>query len=329
MKRSIIIAIAVLASSSIAGAQQNEYSLPKTTIRIEVEAEVEHFHAGPYAAFAKKLLGIDAVLEDYKACNITGVKLTPLIEADYSQRYSAPSSSILALASQGLVSLPSEDVRGGGASWRFPSSAPSDFASRGISSNFSRESKTLYKTDELGETIAVTQNMTVSKSLEKRAAEAADMVTKMRQTRIDVVTGNTDMTYSGQAMEAALLEMKSLEREYLSLFVGYSDKIVKTFVCEVAPDPSGEVQKYVAFRLSPSEGPVLSDDLSGTPVVLELIPDVLPQEPVKEKPIKGYSIIKYRIPAICTARLYDGTTLLLEDRLPIAQLGSIASMYVK
>ena len=36
------------------------YSLPQTTITIEVEAVREYFYAGPYAKFAQKYLGVDA-----------------------------------------------------------------------------------------------------------------------------------------------------------------------------------------------------------------------------------------------------------------------------
>lgn len=328
MKKTLLAAAALL-GGSLAWGQGNEYALPKTSIRIEVQTQVENFHAGPYAAFAKKLLNIDALVEDKSTCNIISVKLTPLTEADASQRFFAPAGALLQLSAQGLISLPGDPARSS-VQWRFPVEAQGDFAQRGISSNFANEKTTLYKTDELGQTIAVTQSITAAKSLEKRAAEAAEMVLKMRQTRIDVITGNTDMTYSGEAMEAALNEMKALEKEYLSLFIGYTVSCVKTFCCEITPDPSCEVQKYVAFRLSSTEGPVGADDLSGMPVILELTPETVPETLDKDnRAIKGYSPVKYRIPAICNVRLSTGSDILLEDRLPIAQLGSIGTMYVK
>src|SRR5574344_2755749 len=58
------------------------YSLPQTTITIEVEAVREYFYAGPYAKFAQKYLGVDARQADQTTCTLSTVRMTPYIEAD-------------------------------------------------------------------------------------------------------------------------------------------------------------------------------------------------------------------------------------------------------
>ena len=40
------------------------YSLPFTSVRLEVKAQKESFFAGPYAKYAQKYLGIDARQKD-------------------------------------------------------------------------------------------------------------------------------------------------------------------------------------------------------------------------------------------------------------------------
>jgi len=328
MKRIITVIAAFLAAVPALRAQE-VYSLPKTSLSLEVEAVIETFHAGPYAEYAKKYLGIDARQEDATTSHITKVVMTPRVEADMAARYTAPSAALVNLTSQGLVSV-AGSVAGSASEWRFPAATQSDFDAKGVTSNFAVESTSLYKTGEDGSYSVVSQNMVVEKSADKRAQEAADMVFKLRKTRIQIITGDTDMTYSGEAMGAAVEEMTKLEKEYLSLFIGYTDTQVQLFNAEVIPDASKSVQKYVAFRLSDTEGAVAADNISGTPIVLELVPEPIAAASASAdaKPSKA-SPVRYRVPAICAAKLYNGTSLILNARVPVYQLGETSVTYVQ
>ena len=46
-------------------AQDLTYYLPRTTVVVEVDAVQDYHFAGPYAAFAKRLLGIDVPQQDH------------------------------------------------------------------------------------------------------------------------------------------------------------------------------------------------------------------------------------------------------------------------
>lgn len=46
------------------------------------------------------------------------------------------------------------------------------------------------------------------------------MILSLRQQRINIITGNTDATFSGDALRAAVEEIGRLEEEYMSLFTG-------------------------------------------------------------------------------------------------------------
>lgn len=325
MRRMTVLAAMLLFAAPATFAQQNVYSLPRTAISFEVEAEIETFHAGPYAAYAKKYLGIDARTEDASSCRITAVRMHPSVEADLSQRFTAPASAVLPLTSQGLVCFAADADRVPQA-WRFPSVETADFASRGVSSNFAVEEKKLYRTGDDGETVEVRQSLSVEKTPEKRAAEAAEIILEMRSTRARIITGDTDMSYNGEAMGAAIREMREIEKEYLSMFIGYTDRYNQTFRAELVPDRSAALQKYVAFRVSETEGLVAADNMTGSPVVLELIPEEIAPEPAVSEKASKVPCLKYRIPAVCRARLYDGTQLLLETRVPVFQLGVEATL---
>lgn len=324
--KTAIAAIGLIIAAQTALAQDPEgmvsYALPQTTVTLEVEAVIETFHAGPYARFAQKYLGIEAGQADKTACTLGSVKMTPYIEADQTRRFfvdaSKSGSSVLSLTSQGLIAV-SDGNFGDGSSWRFASQSKGDFSDKGVSSNLTSESATLYRGEKQGR-VAVQQDMVVQKSLEQKAKEAADMIFALRNSRIQIVTGDTDATYSGEAMGAALKEIAALEQEYMSLFTGYSDYQTQTLKCDVTPQKDRDNQTYVAFRLSDTEGLVSADNMSGHPYLLEFVPQQVSAAAGKASAAKG-SVVFYRIPAICAVRLSDGVTPVLQDRVAVYQLG--------
>ena len=162
--------------------------------------------------------------------------------------------------------------------------------------------------------------MVVQKPLEQRAKEAADMIFDLRKKRVQIVTGDTDATYSGEAMGAALAEIAALEKEYMSMFIGYSDFQTQKMKCDVVPEKDRKAQTYVAFRLSDTDGIVSADNVSGKPYLLELTPQPVSQASGKASAARG-GVAVYRIPAICAVKLTDGVNPILQDRVAVYQLG--------
>jgi hypothetical protein len=98
----------------------------------------------------------------------------------------------------------------------------------------------------------------------------------------------------------------------------------------VIPDAANESNMYVAFRLSDTAGLVPADNLSGKPVIMEIVPQTFaePELSADEAKNKKEVVAYYRIPAVCTVRLMDGANLLLQSRMPIYQLGRESSLPV-
>ncbi len=307
------------------------YSLPVTAITFRVDAVREDFIPGPYAAYAKKYMGSEAKEAGEVNYYLKSIKLVPYLEADHTARYTAKlknDSSFLKLCSQGLV-VASDSYTGKEELWRFPSLAGNDYyAGKDVDNNLSTATTTLYKTVKTAngyEKVAVSQSQVVEKSAEKKAAETAATIFKLRSMRMAIVTGDTDATYSGEAMNAAISELLRMEEEYMSLFYGTTVESVQTMNFDVVPQAKNKEQKYVAFRLSNTEGLLPESDLSGRPIVLDL-----ELEPLAVPPMEDHgNLIYYRIPRIATARVLDGGNMLLQTRIPIYQLGATQAFPIK
>ena len=344
-----IIFVSALSALSVSVSAQKKadpagsltYCLPSTALTLEVEAVQEKFFAGPYAKYAEKYLGVNARQNDESTFRIVQIRVTPSVEADQNKRYSLAvengniDASFLKLSSQGLVSFGDAALGANETVWRFPAETSGDFSSKGVSSNLTSEATVLYKNDRKESEyakISVQQNVIVAKSLEKKAAETAEMILKLRQQRLQIVTGDTDATYSGEAMGAAIGELTRLEQEYMTLFTGYREtqKQVKHF--DIIPDASRKAQRYIAFRISDAAGLLPADNVSGRPVSMELVPQTFQEIPEPEvvDPKKKVQPVfaHYRIPAICTVKLIDGVEVLLQTRIPVYQLGQESSMPV-
>ena len=340
-----LFAFAALAFSPEAPAQTTAnpdgtviYSLPRTTLALQVTAEKETFLAGPYAKYARKYLGSDARTEDAVSYSVRSIGMVPYIEADLEKTYTvtlsgrdASSSAFLQMCSQGVIAL-SDSYTGKAEAWRFPSVASNDrFNGADVSGNLTTSTTTLYKsvkTEDGFRKVAVQQNEVVEKSLEKKAAEAAQTIFNLRKSRVQIITGDTDATFSGEALKAAVDEITRLEEEYLTLFYGITETSLQTMNFDVIPNAANSRQMYVAFRISDETGLLPANDPAGRPVVLQLDAENPPEAGLQEgggrKPVKKQ--IFYRIPATASVKILDGDKILLQSRIPVYQLGVTASI---
>lgn len=170
------------------------------------------------------------------------------------------------------------------------------------------------------------------KSVETAAAAAADQIMDIRQKRYQILTGDTDMSLSGESLRLTLEEFSRQEDELLKLFLGYSlaQPIEGEFV--VIPVKDNDTGIYVAFRISES-GILPAGHLEGRMVTLEVVPQNVPEpesQPVdgadvKKKPKAPknmkWETISELVPADCVVRLRDGATVVLQGEFTIPQLG--------
>ncbi len=352
MKR-LIITAALLGSLTLGlAAQENKeidlgakvvYALPSTSISVEVETQRETYIPGPYAKYASKYLGINVSTKKEENYSLTAIKLTPYLEADQSTRTLFDFREVPSLAkdvffnlnSQGLLMF-ADQYKGTQEHWRFPQIVDNVQLLSGATDNFASVQTTLYKSvkneEGLYDRVAIPQTQVVEKSLESKAKEAASLIFELRENRLQIITGDTDATFSGESLGDAVATIDRLEAEYMTLFLGKREYSTQTKNFEVLPQEREGRQLYIAFRMSETQGALLSDDLSGRPIIIEITPDsreaeivVAPQVEGKKKKDIIVHKLYYRIPNTCSVKVLDGAEVLLQSRMPIYQLGETVS----
>ena len=126
-------------------------------------------------------------------------------------------------------------------------------------------------------------------------------------------------------------EIKRLEQEYLSMFVGKSVYEEQSMVFDVVPKAANKKHMYIAFRISDSQGLLPSSNMQGRPVVVELVEDGEPIAPsdVAEAALNTKGRVAYRKPVTVLAKVKDGQQVLMQSRIPVYQLGKIMSFPVE
>lgn len=321
------------------------YSLPGTSINLVVEAQKETFIAGPYAQYAQKYLGTAARTENSVSYSMSSIQFHPYIEADATSRIAInlsgkniAAANFLQFCSQGLI-IASDSYTGKPEAWRFPSIAANDqFAGKGVGGNLTSTTTTLYKsvmTESGFQRVAVEQKQVVEKSIEKKAEEVANSIFNLRRKRVEIITGDTDAIFNGEALGAAIEEINRLEQEYLTLFFGVTETSFQQMSFDVVPKAGNDKHIYVAFRISETQGLLPASNMSGRPIVLELILDegtrstTIQQAAAAAAGRSRSQMIYYRVPATVTARILDGQQVLLQTRVPVYQLGSVHSFPIE
>jgi hypothetical protein len=166
---------------------------------------------------------------------------------------------------------------------------------------------------------------------DQKMAEAAKRVVQSRRVQFEIVSGLLDEFHpDGEAYKASLEELKSIEKNYQSLFVGRKIQTEDIFSFDFVPTkPNGKGE--VIFRISDEKGIVPASDLSGKPVTIEFeveksLVGKYTDLAKSENPAAGESGIYYRIPAIANINIVNELSVVASARTAIAQFGVVAPL---
>ena len=336
-----VTTITPIGGVSALGPKGMVYSLPKTALRIKVDAKYKSVIPGPYAKYAKKYLGIsNAVLEPQKRWSISDIEVVPHSQPDLSSIFVVEpadgfSLDFLDITEQGLIiPLSNSTFRTAKKTMPLPEShsidsdyldlSPTPFIASQRTTHYSRVVQ-----DSSFVRVPVHKSVVVERTLEEKAREAADFIFSLRKRRIELLSGDADFVGEGQAATAVLDEISRLEEEYLSLFVGKITTSTAISYFDYNPAQNDDNASSILFRFSNSRGVLSSSDLSGSPVLISLsvtekwqgteVFDQLITE--KEKP--RLDAVYYRLPVPVEVKIHNSENEFFQQVLTLSQFGPL------
>jgi hypothetical protein len=288
------------------------YALPRTAIRITVEARQTQLTPGPYAAYADPMLGIkNAPVQPRSVWVMTRISFDTFSEPDPACVFKTSSQvpPLVQLSANGCIA---------GFNSNFPGKTDNALVTNSFLSGGDGQSAVFANAVQLPASSGKTP-------VEQRATEAAAHILKSRTARYDIVAGLLDEHHpDGKAYEASLEELRKSEKETVELFTGRHQTENFTFTYSFIP--SGKpVKGEVLFRFDESLGFLAKNDFSGKPVTIDVEPEETPAAGT-ENAANPESGLYYRNPGVGNVKLTRELTVIATARIPVAQFGSLLTL---
>ncbi len=231
------------------------YTLPSTTVKVKATAVRTQIKAGEFAPYAEKYLGItDAIQDNQTEWQITSVVLTPSAVADTSRTYHVQLNE--------KTALPKFYLTQEGFLWSI--NREPVVAQTGIPEEKTVEEK---KKNTLAGFNVMTEELLRAGSKAKQAEIAARAIFRIRESRLNLLTGEVDnLPADGASFQLVLDNLEAQEAAYMEMFTGKT--VTETFIREFEYEPKEETRNLTLFRFSRHLGFVDADDMSGVPYQL-------------------------------------------------------------
>ncbi len=171
---------------------------------------------------------------------------------------------------------------------------------------------------------AITAEMARSSSISKKAELASQRIFELRETRSDILSGDSEnQPADGKAMQLVLDNLSAQESALTAMFLGTKNSWTVTEKYTIVPD-STDIRNQVLARLSAVDGLLEADNLAGSPVTVDIEILEKGEIPVNEKgELKTFPKggVAYNIPGRALIKInYNGTTIASQE-ISLAQAG--------
>ena len=306
------------------------YHLPRNVIRVDFVIEKSQDVKGKYNAFTRELLGTDDFIkENNTSYKIKGVDITTLTEADPNYVFFISTIADeknkdniginLELTSDGIIQ-----------SFGYKEHNVENHQFSSFSDEENNEVKlrefnfiSIRDEDDNEDEDAEDGNAAETKYTEKeKALEIIEEIKNLRLAYFDLITGYQEVNY-GNTINYMVEQIKEMENEYLSLFLGKNNKHTYTKTFFIIPEEGktsislGKFSDTDGFNQKVGENIriVFSDSSIGLNV------NKLSKDDIEN--VTYNNKIFYRSPANVTVQIMSGDKKILEERVPISQLGYI------
>ena len=254
------------------------YYLPQTVLDFDFAVARSYYTPGPYASYSEKFLGITKVMTaPMQNCQIVGVRLATHQEVDLQYPFLAllhrrPNTSLFLQLTENGFLLPAEASHQDFAKVQRISTEQPPYTYTDLSSSPFIDSEknvfhSLVQKDTSFVSVPVMREVSVKRSSEEKARQAADQIFALRKRRMDLLLGD-DMPTTSDGIPTVLKEIARLEAEYLSLFIGRTD--YDTIHCQLTYIPNQTDNSAILCRFSSTQGIVPASNMAASPLLLQL-----------------------------------------------------------
>jgi hypothetical protein len=316
MKKHLFIGLLVTASavtmaqtafSVTEGAPAYVYSLPATELVFELEVEKTVEKPGVFFQYSQRYLATSQVVTaESTNYSLKSVRMSTRSVADISRTFSVSPAEVsgLVVDANGLLAGVNVEVPRKGLV-REHQRAPQ----RSVSLRARPEGM-----------LPLNQEYMMAGSTAKLAEGAAYQIYRLRESRINLLSGEVDAMPDGEALKQMLAGIDNQERELTELFVGSVRKSTERHRIVYRPDPA-ELET-VLFRLSARRGIVANDDLGGEPYFVVFDPESIQVKPSADSKFKAVEPVLFTVvPAPTSVEVSDGVTTLLKQQVDLPQFG--------
>ena len=292
------------------------YNLPTTMVAVEINSTKKIQTRGPYYLYAEKYLGVkDVIIKSQTSYHLDKIDITTFGLANpaetYLVKFNAENPPSFYLTEEGqLLSINTE---------------PDIIVTK-------PKSNKLDGSDESSDAIsALSEEQLSAGSIAKMAETAAKQIYRIRESRMNLVTGDVDqLPADGESFKIIMKQLDDQEKALTEMFVG---KTVEQHLTDyIDLNPADWQEKNILFRFSKYFGLVDNDNLSGTAFYLKAT-TVKDLRPIKEEQIaankkrreknKG---VAYTVPGTMTIELSSNNKIVKSKEIEVAQFGEIMQL---
>jgi hypothetical protein len=320
------------------------YGLPLTVVDVFVEVERIIERSGPYARFAGEMLGLtDVITQEGEYWSIMGITLRTHEELDPSEFYVIETNTlfetnILSLKKAGLILdlnpqlFDIYSIQEGMITGKEADLESLRISDLGADEYYLSESDTAYKIVTFDTEFVRIPYLVEKKqmlTMEQLAERAAIRLMEMRDGKHLILTGEANVFPQS---EASIKEMNRLETEYTELFTGKTWKETKTFTYQLIPRSEMIGTQVTLFKFSELTGPESAAEETGTPVIIEFLPElktkdlVLIEREPADPADPEYDKLFYRVPDVVNMKISYGDEILNSSRRMIYQFGEVVQL---
>jgi hypothetical protein len=317
------------------------YALPMTVFNIRVEMQKTIELPGPYAKYARDLLGLNNVIMNRnERWSITGISVDSHQEADPSEYYVIEASGLfrtnaLEMKEEGLIldlnpaldSQGTDHIKG-------KEQNINRFTTYDLGSDeyYSVQSDTAFRRVRVDSSFIRIPYIVEKKKLltnDQLAEKAAKRLMDLRDGKILILTGEANVFPQSSA---AIDEIDRMEQDYTQLFTGKTFNEALKLSYQFIPGKDTESKTVILFNFSAASGPSVSASASSTPFRVEIVPEqkikdltmITREQP--ETSIGRNDKLYYRIPDIVSLNITMGKETLYSSRRMVYQLGEILQL---